>query len=88
MMSILKYSIKIKNLEDRVDSVLDGDKAIQMVKDNISNNQMKRCDYHLILMDCNMPFKDGYETTSDIREYIHSKNLKQPIISAVTGHTE
>jgi CheY-like chemotaxis protein len=60
MVSILKHSIKIKNLEDRVDSVLDGDKAIQMVKDNISKNQMKRCDYHLILMDCNMPFKDGY----------------------------
>jgi CheY-like chemotaxis protein len=88
MMSILKYSIKIKNLEDRVDSVLEGAKAIQMVKDNISKNQMKRCDYHLILMDCNMPFKDGYSTSQDIREYIYSLKLKQPIISAITGHTE
>ena len=46
------------------------------------------CDFHLILMDCNMPFMDGYEATSRIRELIHSENLPQPIISALTGHTE
>ena len=39
-------------------------------------------------MDCNMPFMDGYEATSKIREYLFAYNLPQPIITAVTGHTE
>ena len=39
-------------------------------------------------MDCNMPFMDGYETTARIRNLIQSENLAQPVISAITGHTE
>ena len=39
-------------------------------------------------MDCQMPFMDGYEATDKIREFIHSQGAPQPIISAVTGHTE
>jgi CheY-like chemotaxis protein len=39
-------------------------------------------------MDCNMPLMDGYESTSSIRSLLHSFGLAQPIISAVTGHTE
>jgi len=31
---------------------------------------------------------DGYEATNKIREYIDSQGVSQPIISAVTGHTE
>ena len=46
------------------------------------------CDYKLIFMDCNMPFMDGYETTTRIRKLFYEMNLVQPIISAVTGHTE
>ena len=39
-------------------------------------------------MDCNMPFMDGYESTGKIREYLFNKGIMQPIIIAVTGHTE
>lgn len=39
-------------------------------------------------MDCNMPEMDGYETTEKIRKYIYENSSVQPIISAVTGHTE
>ena len=35
-----------------------------------------------------MPFLDGYETTSRIRQLLHDNNFSQPIISAVTGHCE
>ena len=39
-------------------------------------------------MDCQMPFMDGYEATKKIREFIDEQEVSQPIISAVTGHTE
>ena len=39
-------------------------------------------------MDCNMPVMDGYEATLKIRKHILMEGLDQPIISAVTGHTE
>jgi CheY-like chemotaxis protein len=39
-------------------------------------------------MDCNMPFKDGYETTNEIRQLLFNTGVIQPIICAVTGHTE
>lgn len=35
-----------------------------------------------------MPFMDGYEATSQIRLLIAQAGLRQPIISAVSGHIE
>jgi CheY-like chemotaxis protein len=35
-----------------------------------------------------MPFMDGYEATQKIRQYLFIKGILQPIIIAVTGHTE
>lgn len=35
-----------------------------------------------------MPFMDGYEATQNIRQLIHENGLQQPIIIAVTGHSE
>lgn len=35
-----------------------------------------------------MPYMDGYESTQRIRSYLFSLKLDQPIIVAVTGHTE
>jgi two-component system, sensor histidine kinase and response regulator len=40
--------------------------------------------YHLILMDCQMPVMDGYETTRKIRDH-EPKNRHIPII-ALTAH--
>jgi CheY-like chemotaxis protein len=39
-------------------------------------------------MDLNMPIMDGYESTYHIRQYLMEQNLEQPIIVAITGHTE
>ena len=35
-----------------------------------------------------MPELDGYETTQKIRQMLWDNKMVQPIISAVTGHTE
>ena len=57
-----------------------------MVKDDVESKGQSK--YNLILLDCNMPGMDGYETTQKIREYLYQNNMVQPIISAVTGHDE
>ena len=59
-----------------------------MVKDDFENNTENETTFNLILMDLNMPGMDGNTTMVNIREYLDSKNAKQPIISAVTGHME
>ena len=69
------------------DVAWNGEEALQTVKDNVEKNSGSWCDYELILMDCNMPIMDGCESTYLIRSFLHSKKLKQPIISAVTGHS-
>ena len=51
-------------------------------------NCIASCDYEIIFMDCNMPFMDGYETTLRIRQIFYEQSLPQPIITALTGHTE
>jgi len=65
-----------------------GQEAVDQVIKSTEHFAGRKCGYALIFMDCNMPVLDGYEATTRIRSYIHKKQVKQPIISAVTGHTE
>ena len=48
-------------------------------------DQEKR--YDLILMDIEMPVKDGYQTTDDIRNYERENNLEPCKIVAVSAHS-
>ena len=39
-------------------------------------------------MDCSMPIMDGYTAADKIRKFVKSVKLEQPMIVALTGHTE
>ena len=84
---IMRYSLNMHNIEV-CDHAFNGKQALEAVKTNVNQNNKTFCQYNLILMDCNMPFMDGYEATKLIREYLYDLNLDQPIITAVTGHVD
>ena len=65
---------------------MNGLEAIQKVVLSVEKTGTNCYDY--ILMDCNMPLMDGYTATQQIRDYLYTKKLPQPIITAVTGHVE
>lgn len=79
----------IKNRKDICEFALNGEEAFQKVQTAVYNNNPLQ--YSLILMDCNMPIMDGYQSTKLIRNLF--KDLKissenQPKIIAITGHVE
>jgi two-component system sensor histidine kinase/response regulator len=65
----------LEKLGFRVDVAADGQAALEAWQSGR---------YHLILMDCQMPVMDGYETTRKIRE-LESRDKHIPII-ALTAH--
>ena len=67
---------------------MDGLQAYQKIVKDVETNFNKYTSYALILMDCNMPIMDGYESCDKIRTFLQSLGIPQPVILAVTGHTE
>jgi signal transduction histidine kinase/CheY-like chemotaxis protein len=79
--NVINQKIALRILEKKlgyhVDSVSNGKEVIEC---------LKRYDYDLVVMDCQMPEMDGYEATRNIRdECSHVKNHNIPII-AMTAH--
>jgi signal transduction histidine kinase/CheY-like chemotaxis protein len=62
------------------DIAVDGLDALEIIR-----GQKKQ--YDLILMDIEMPIKDGYQTTHDIRQYEREHNLVPCKIVAVSAHS-
>ena len=75
-----------KNIKNVIDTAKNGLEALTLVKLAHIQNDNAYC-YGLILMDLSMPIMDGYEATERIRDFLKRKNLPQPMIVALTGHT-
>ena len=55
-------------------------------KEALALYQQQPQHYHLVLMDCEMPEMDGYQTTQQIRQWEHQHNLPPVNIVALTAH--
>jgi hypothetical protein len=58
-------AILLKRFGYKCDKSFDGKQAIEMIRDQ--KNKSCECSYSLILLDCNMPIMNGYETCRKIR---------------------
>jgi hypothetical protein len=55
-------------------------------KEALALYQQQPQQYHLVLMDCEMPEMDGYQTTQQIRQWEQQHNLPPVNIVALTAH--
>ena len=79
----------VKNRSEIADFAYNGEEALSKVQQAVYNNNPY--EYAMIMMDCNMPFMDGYEATHKIRKLFSSMDIeteRQPHILGVTGHVE
>ncbi len=75
---VVKHLLEKKWPQLTVEVANHGDEAIQM---------MDQRDYALILMDLQMPVRDGYETTTYIRQHLTAPKSRVPIL-AMTAHIQ
>jgi len=83
----LGFIIKI-DVDKVCEKAIGGEQGFNTIINDLEQNCGQFCSYNLILMDCNMPFMDGYQCSEMIRAYLFNKGVDQPIIVAMTGHTE
>ena len=84
---ILKYKLKV-NVEKSCVRATSGAEAIEIIKQDVMKNNYTRSSFTLILMDYEMPEMNGPETAHLIREFLYFEDITQPIIAAITGHSD
>ena len=79
----------VKNRELIADFAHNGEEALNLIQQALYDNNPY--EYSIIMMDCSMPFMDGYEATRKIRKQFASMDIeasRQPLIIGVSGHVE
>ena len=67
----------------QLEFVFDGEQALQRYKDSVANGESS---YDVVLMDCEMPILDGFDTAKAIRAFEQQQGLDAIPIIAVTAH--
>jgi CheY-like chemotaxis protein len=75
----LSLLLKTVNLESNF--ALNGIQALQ----KITEVRDCGCQYQLILLDCNMPIMDGYDTCKELRKLVEQQKIDPLHIIAVTA---
>ena len=69
----------MKRLGFETETALNGEQAVE---------KLSKTDYELIVMDCQMPVMDGYETTEQIREREKAAGTRAKSIGYYCVHRE
>ena len=68
------FIIKI-DVDKVCETAIGGEKGFNTIIHDLEQNGGQFCGYNLILMDCNMPFMDGYQCSEMIRTYLFNKRV-------------
>ena len=82
---VLEELLKELKQFKKIDRAQNGEEAVNLVKQDLG----RRCRYKAILMDLNMPIKDGFQATKELRDLNEQGeiNLSNTIIVAISSIT-
>ena len=79
--NIHALTLLLQTINAQSDFALNGIQALQ----KISEARECGCQYQLILLDCNMPIMDGYDTCKELRKLVEQQKIGPLHIIAVTA---
>lgn len=81
---LIQESLLESKLNLDIDTVIDGEKAMDYLHENLNNDKERLPD--LIILDLNMPRKDGREVLKEIKE--HEELRLIPVVIMTTSENE
>ena len=64
----------VKKRSEIAEFAFNGEEALRKIQEAVYNNNPYK--YSIIMMDCNMPFMDGYDATQKIRKLFSSMDIE------------